>query len=213
MPPIQQTITDYVRAQPEGTLLTTRQLESDCGVQRDQIRRGLNRLANKGLILRLGRGLWQRPKQTRFGPVLASAEQVVEVIANERGAFFIPSGAKVLNELGASSQLPLQSVFVTNRRIRPIRVGRALIQFQYSRAFASAIDKLQSLPKADRRRAAKLWVAMDYVGERDATRYRTALRQAYAELSENGQSHLLHALNGKLRWAIPFFESDDAQPT
>lgn len=139
---IYQTVTAYVEAQNDGEIFTNQQIERDSCLRADQIARTLSRMTRGGTVIRIGRGLWQRPKHTRFGPIIASAERIVAVIERERRVFMTPSGAKVLNELGASAQVPLCAVFVVNQRIRPIRVGRQIIRFQYSYAFASAMKKL-----------------------------------------------------------------------
>ncbi|MBN8241249.1 DUF6088 family protein [Marinobacter nauticus] len=161
----------------------------------------LQRLAKTGEVQYISHGLWQRPKLTRFGPVSASPEKVVAAIERRREVFIVPCGAKVLNEIGATAQVPMKYRFLSTKPIRTIKLGKMSIEFEYSSAFASVCTGLTRLPEAERRLVAGLWGAFVYAGQKDARLQATAFRRAFDTLSLSGQELLLSRLSGNLRWA------------
>ncbi len=66
-----------------------------------------------------------------------------------------------------------------NKRIQPITIGKTVIQFNYSRAFASAVVGLAGLPIGEKKLAAKLWVALEYAGESHAVREKQQLAEEF----------------------------------
>jgi len=203
---IAEQVAEYVRHRPYGSIFTHKQLVNHLGGHGSRISQSLNELEKAKVVLPIERGLWQRPKQTRFGIVLASPEKVVSILERERKVFAVPSGAKVLNELGASTQLPMKPIFISNKRIQPITLGKTVIQFNYSRSFASAVEGLAGLSIGEKKLAAKLWVALEYAGESHAAREKQAFVRAFSELTPKGQAKLLATFSGKLKWAKQVLE-------
>jgi len=198
---ISNSIENYLHAIPDARVFTRNDIAHHLGVDENRVSQALQRLAKKGEVHYISHGLWQRPKFTRFGPISASPERVVAAIERSRDVFIVPSGAKVLNEIGATTQVPMKYRFLSTKPIRAIKLGKINIEFEYSSAFASACTGLTSLPEAEKRMAAGLWGAFVYAGRKHAKLQAAAFRRAFDTLSLCGQEHLLNCLSGRLSWA------------
>jgi Family of unknown function (DUF6088) len=72
----------------------------------------LSRLARRGVIERLGKGLYYRPRQTAFGPSRANAAQIRSLPVRRKGVF--PAGTGAANLLGFTTQNPARIELATN---------------------------------------------------------------------------------------------------
>ena len=115
---------------PEGTPLTAKgllHLGSRAGV--DQ---ALSRLAERGQLIRAGRGLYLRPITSRFGTRSPSVERTVEALAIQRGEVIVPNGAAAANTLGLTTQVPVRSVYLTSGRSRTIPLGKQVVELHHA---------------------------------------------------------------------------------
>ncbi|RJL15833.1 DUF6088 family protein [Paracoccus siganidrum] len=115
---------------PEGTPLTAKgllHLGSRAGV--DQ---ALSRLAERGQLIRAGRGLYLRPVTSRFGTRAPSVEQTVEALAMQRGEVIVPNGAAAANDLGLTTQVPIRSVYLTSGRSRTMSLGKQIVELRHA---------------------------------------------------------------------------------
>ena len=95
------------------------------------IRKAFQRLVEKGKVRRIANGIYVRPEQSEFiGEVLPSAEEVALAIAKRDKATIVPSGALALNQLGLTTQVPLNLVYLTDGSARNITVGNRTIKFK-----------------------------------------------------------------------------------
>jgi hypothetical protein len=84
----------------------------------------LSRLTRSGLINRLARGVFVRPRVSRYvGPVLPGPEAVARAVASRTGAKVQVSGAEAAVELQLSTQQPLAPVFHTSGPTKRFRMG------------------------------------------------------------------------------------------
>lgn len=91
---------------------------------RAAVDQALSRLARAGVLVRVARGLYLRPKHNRFvGLVLPQPGQVAEAFANLSGARVEVQGAEAARRLGLSTQVPLQPIFVTSGPAKRLRLG------------------------------------------------------------------------------------------
>jgi hypothetical protein len=91
----------------------------------------LHRLAKKGTIRRLARGLYDYPKQHPvLGPLSPSADTVAEALAGRDRTRLQPAGAYAANALGLSEQVPAKAVFLTDGPSRTVTVGPMTIQLR-----------------------------------------------------------------------------------
>ncbi len=92
---------------------------------RAAIDKALSRLAQRGIIRRLARGLYDYPKtHPRLGLLAPSADIIADALVHQEKAPLQPSGAYAANLIGLSEQVPMKVVFLTTGTPRRVRVGR-----------------------------------------------------------------------------------------
>jgi len=97
----------------------------------EAIRKALDRLEDKKIIIRVAHGIYVRPKISKLiGPVTPSAEDVAEAIAKRDRIRTVPTGSYALNALGLSTQVPMNIVLLTDGSPREIKVGKRTIKFK-----------------------------------------------------------------------------------
>ncbi len=95
------------------------------------VSKALERLVQKGEILRIATGIYVRPKiDPVIGAVTPALEEVVAAIAKRDHARIVPTGAYALNKLGLSTQVPTNVVYLTDGAARKVRIGRRNITFK-----------------------------------------------------------------------------------
>ncbi len=100
---------------------------------RAAIDQALARLARAGTIRRLARGVYDFPKQPpRLGALSPSLARVAAAIARSTGSQIQGSGAQAANQLGLTTQVPAQVVYLTDGPTRTIRVGNRSIAFRHA---------------------------------------------------------------------------------
>jgi hypothetical protein len=98
---------------------------------REAVDLALHRLARKGTIRRLARGVYDFPKEHPvLGPLSPSAEVVARALAGRDRTRLQPGGAYAANVLGLSEQVPAKAVFLTDGPTRTIRIGPTTIQLR-----------------------------------------------------------------------------------
>ncbi|MCC5927871.1 MAG: type IV toxin-antitoxin system AbiEi family antitoxin domain-containing protein [Cyclobacteriaceae bacterium] len=97
----------------------------------EAIRKALDRLEDKKIIIRVAHGIYVRPKISKLiGPLTSSAEEVAEAIAKRDRIRTVPTGSYALNALGFSTQVPMNIVLLTDGSPREIKVGKQSIKFK-----------------------------------------------------------------------------------
>ena len=95
------------------------------------VRQALNRLEDKGLILRIAQGIYLYPqKHEVLGILYPSVDQIAIAIAKRDKARIIPTGLNALNKLGLSTQVPMNLVYLTDGTPRKVTVGKRKIKFK-----------------------------------------------------------------------------------
>ena len=91
----------------------------------------LHRLARKGTIRRLARGVYDFPKQHPvLGLLSPSADAVAKALAGRDRTRLQPAGAYAANALGLSEQVPARAVFLTDGPARTVKIGPTTIQLR-----------------------------------------------------------------------------------
>lgn len=118
-----------IEALPKGELFLPADF-SELGSS-EAIRLSLFRLEKEGVIARVARGIYVRPKESSFlGKLTPSAEEVAEAIAKRDRIRTVPTGSYALNTLGLSTQVPMNIVLLTDGSPREIKVGKRTIKFK-----------------------------------------------------------------------------------
>jgi hypothetical protein len=99
---------------------------------RAAVDQALTRLERQGHLLRIARGRYVKPVETRFGPRTPAPEQVVESFAGTTAEVVAPSGATAANELGLTTQVPVRSVYLTSGKSRRLELGRQRIELKHA---------------------------------------------------------------------------------
>ncbi len=101
--------------------------------RRAAIDQALARLARAGTIRRLARGVYDFPKQhPRLGDLSPSLGRVAGAIARSTGSQIQVSGAQAANQLGLSTQVPAQVVYLTDGPTRTIPIGNRQVTFRHA---------------------------------------------------------------------------------
>ena len=99
---------------------------------RAQVNRTLSRLVKEGVIRRIFRGMFVRPRKSRFfGSVMPDADEIVKVLARDRGETIQKQGAEAVNLLGLCTQMPVLPIFWTSGPSREFRIGKLPVKLKH----------------------------------------------------------------------------------
>jgi hypothetical protein len=122
-----------VRAKGRGWVFTPKHFV-DFGT-RGSIDMALSRLAHAGDIRRIGRGLYDYPRQhDKLGALSPDPASVAKAISTQSGDKLAPSGAAAANSLGFSTQVPARASYATSGRSRVKKAGGRSLTLKHSRA-------------------------------------------------------------------------------
>ena len=97
----------------------------------DTVRKALQRLANKKIIIRISQGIYYYPKTDELlGILYPTAEEIGKAIAKRDKARIIPTGAYAQHLLGLSTQIPMNIVYLTDGSTRKVKIGNQTIVFK-----------------------------------------------------------------------------------
>jgi predicted transcriptional regulator of viral defense system len=122
-----------VRAKGRGWVFTPRHFV-DFGT-RGAVDMALSRLAKAGNIRRVGRGLYDYPRQhDKLGALSPDPDSMAAALAIQSGDSLAPSGPAAANSLGISTQVPAKVSYATSGRSRTKRAGGRSLTLRHSRA-------------------------------------------------------------------------------
>ena len=162
---------------------------------RDAVDKALSRLAIKGTIRRLARGLYEYPREhPELGSLSPDIQQVAKALAGKDRIRLQPAGAYATNLLGLSEQVPAKVVFLTDGSSRTVKIGRQEIQLRRTtpRNMAAA-GRLSGL----------LMQALRHLGEKHITPAR--IKYLKRTLPAKERQQLLKDLPLAPAWMHPLF--------
>lgn len=124
-------ITKRIENMHEGQILFISDF-SDLNGNEKVLSRALSAEEKKGNIVRLAKGMYLRPKSTRFGIVYPSVDEMVKAIAHRDKSKVQPCGMTALNMLGLSTQVPTKYTYLTSGSSRKLKLGDRLIELKRS---------------------------------------------------------------------------------
>lgn len=166
MPSLIATVKAVAQATAEGQMLSPREF-LHLG-SRAAVDQAFSRLTAKGLLLRVGQGLYTRPVDGRFGPRPPSADDLVSSFASMRRESVAPGGAAEANALGLTTQVPVREIYWTTGKTRQLRLGRRTIELRHAPLWKMSYG---------RRPAGRALRALAWLGPAHAEQALTRLRQ------------------------------------
>jgi len=99
----------------------------------DTVRKTLQRLVKKGVLIRISKGIYYYPKIDKtLGILYPTTKEIAKSIAKRDRAKIIPTGAYAQHLLGLSTQIPMNVVYLTDGSARKINIGNQTIIFKKS---------------------------------------------------------------------------------
>ncbi|MCP4160807.1 MAG: hypothetical protein GY760_12105 [Deltaproteobacteria bacterium] len=199
-------VESYIKHQKPGTVFAFNTVVSRLGViQKDTVNHALKKLSELNEIVHVKKGVYARPKMSRFGAIPVEPGKVVQVTAENNGANVYPYGAAVLNALGLSTQLSMSYSYIATKRITSFQLNNTNINIRYSRALERAEETITGLGKEEKNRVILLWISLEYLGEFEARQYKEQINTIFLELTLKAQKQLIKSFNRKLNWAKCLF--------
>ena len=130
MPNVPSRILKLASAAPEATPLCASNFLHLGG--RAAVNSALSRLARSGQIMRICRGVYLRPIQTRFGPCAPSVEKTIASLSSLWGETIVRSGGAAANGLGLTTQNPVRPVYLTSGPSRRLHFGALVVQLRHA---------------------------------------------------------------------------------
>jgi hypothetical protein len=93
----------------------------------------LARLVRDGMLRRVGRGLYDVPRQhPLLGTLAADSDTIAQTLAGRDGMKLQPTGAYAANLLGLSEQVPMRVAYLTDGTPRTVRLGNREIVLRHT---------------------------------------------------------------------------------
>jgi len=95
------------------------------------VSKNLERMADHGILTRVARGIYLLTKKDKeLGSLMPSLDKIARAIAAREKAVIVPSGLVAMQELGLTTQVPMNAVYLTDATPRKIQVGKRYIVFK-----------------------------------------------------------------------------------
>ena len=111
--------------------------------------------------MRIGRGVYVRPLESRFGKRPPAPAKVIQSLAEATGETIAPHGAAAANALGMTTQVPVRTVYLTSGRSRQLKLGGQSVELRHAPSW-QLIHSGRPAGQAVR--------AMGWMGPKEATR-------------------------------------------
>jgi hypothetical protein len=127
---ITQQVAQRIKRRRRGAVFTPKEF-LDLG-SRAAVDQALSRLADKGQIRRVARGIYDFPRiNPKLGPLSPSPDQVAQAVARANGRVLEVTGAQAANALGLSTQVPAKTEFLTDGPSREVKIGRRVVKLRH----------------------------------------------------------------------------------
>lgn len=132
MSTIAHQITKRIRAKRRGWVFAPKDF-LDLG-SRAVVDQTLSRLAQQGIVRRLGRGVYDFPKQHNvLGTLSPDTNNLARAVAPKKTKKIFASGATAVNALGLSTQVPAKPTYMTNGPTQVKKVAGRTVIFKHAR--------------------------------------------------------------------------------
>ena len=115
-------IANRIKCTPKGQPFSINRFANEGS--RAAVAKALSRLAASCELARLSRGIYMRPKFSRFaGHVQPSTESVLRIIARHNHEIIQVHGAEAVRSFGLSTQMQIKPVYYTSGTSREVKIG------------------------------------------------------------------------------------------
>lgn len=95
------------------------------------VSKNLERMVDHGILTRVARGIYLLTKKDKeLGSLMPTLDKIARAIAAREKAVIVPSGLVAMQELGLTTQVPMNAVYLTDATPRKIQVGKRYIVFK-----------------------------------------------------------------------------------
>lgn len=98
----------------------------------ETIRKVFYQAVLKGVLERVGQGIYAKPKDTRFGRVPVPLELIAQEMADRDKCRILPTGSTAANIIGLSTQVPMNLSYITSGSTRTIEIGKRKLSFRHA---------------------------------------------------------------------------------
>ena len=137
MKSLPERIMGYAEAKPEATPIQAEDL-LQFG-DRAAVSRALSRLARSERLLRICRGVYMRPIETRFGLRAPSLEQAITALASLWSETIVSNGGDAANWLGLTTQNTVRTVYLTSGPDRLLSFGAHQVELRHAPSWQLAV--------------------------------------------------------------------------
>lgn len=143
-------VRDFVDRVEDGKVFTYDDIRSD---KKSVIAIELSRLSKQGVVKRLSKGRYYKPKAGRFGDLPPSDAEVVKSYTKPSKAYI--TGLKAFNEMGLTTQVPNTITIASDSSVKKVRVKNMTLKFvpikrgvkKAERDLARMLDALENIKK------------------------------------------------------------------
>ncbi len=139
MSTITESILSTAQSMPEGSMLSPKEF-LHLG-SRAAVDQAVTRLNKEGKLIRIDRGAYVIPIESRFGTRPPSTQAVIEAIETQQSEIVVTTGATSANVLGLTTQVPVREIFLTSGRSRKLKLGSRIIELKHSPRWQLALGK------------------------------------------------------------------------
>ena len=125
-----QRIMEYAECLPEATPLCPGAL-LHLG-KRAAVDQALSRLARSGKLMRICKGVYMRPVETRFGVRGPRIGKALAALSELWGETVVPCGGSAANCLGLTNQNPVRMVYLTSGPSRRLHFGAHTVELRHA---------------------------------------------------------------------------------
>jgi hypothetical protein len=191
---VAENILSQAKTLPEGALISAKEF-LHLG-NRAAVDQALKRLEERKELMRVFRGIYVRPVETRFGTRAPAPEKVVEGLAAAQAETIVSHGAAAANALGLTTQVPTKLIYLTSGKSRRLQLGAQIVEMKHA-------PQWMLLPSY--RDAGEAVRALFWIGQHGASKALTTLK---SKLSPSTVEELV-----ALRPALPAWMSKSISET
>jgi hypothetical protein len=126
-------IMNKVRVRGRGKWVFTPKDFLGLGSSRAAVDRALSRLVKSGKLRRIGRGLYDFPRQSGIlnGSAPASMDATVQAISRRDRIRVMPNGIVFANDLGLTNAVPARPSYISSGRTKTVKVGNRKVYLKH----------------------------------------------------------------------------------